>query len=57
MNNNKERKEFIQKMIDHNTEGFCKIAHSDHNDSPQEQYLKAQRKVLFNKLWELEDAK
>jgi hypothetical protein len=52
----KDRKEFIQKLIDHNTEGFRKIAHSDHKNSPQEQYLKAQRQVLFNKLWKIEDA-
>lgn len=50
----KDRKEIIQKMIDHNTEGFRKIAHSDHKGTPQEQYLQAQRKVLFEKLSELE---
>jgi hypothetical protein len=52
----KDRREIIQKMIDHNTEGFRKIAHSDHKNSPQEQYLQAQRKVLFEKLWEIEDS-
>ena len=53
----KDRKELIQKMIDHNTEGFRKIAHSDYKNSPQEEYLKAQRHSLFEQLWELEDAK
>jgi hypothetical protein len=52
----KDRKEFIQKMIDRNTKDFRKICHSDHKNSPQEQYLKAQREVLFNRLWKIEDA-
>ena len=52
----KDRKEIIQKMIDHNTKGFHKIAHSDNKNSPQEQYLQAQRKVLFEKLREIEDS-
>jgi hypothetical protein len=52
----KHRKEIIQKMIDHNAEGFRKIAHSDHKGSRQEQDLQAQRQNLFEQLWELEDA-
>ena len=52
----KDRKELIQKMIDNNTEGFRKIAHSDYKNSPQEEYLKAQREVLFKELWKIEDA-
>jgi hypothetical protein len=51
-----DKTELIKKMIEHNTEGFRKIAHSNHKGSPQEQYLKAQRKVLFEKLWEIEDS-
>jgi hypothetical protein len=51
-----DKTELIKKMIKHNTEGFRKIAHSNHKGSPQEQYLKAQRKVLFEKLWEIEDS-
>jgi len=50
----KAKREIIQKMIDHNTQSFHKIAHSDHKGSPQEQDLQAQRKELFEKLWELE---
>lgn len=50
----KDNKAFIEKMIEFNTEGFRKIAHSDHKGSPQEQYLQAQRKVLFEQLRELE---
>jgi hypothetical protein len=52
----KDRKEFIQKLIDHNTEGFRKIAHSKFRGSAQEQYLQAQREVLFKELWKIEDA-
>jgi hypothetical protein len=51
----KDNKEFIKKLIDHNTEGFRKIAHSKFRGSAQEQYLQAQREVLFKKLWEIED--
>jgi tRNA U34 5-carboxymethylaminomethyl modifying GTPase MnmE/TrmE len=51
----KDNKEFIKKLIDHNTEGFRKIAHSKFRGSAQEQYLQAQREVLFKKLWKIED--
>ena len=51
-----DKREIIQKMIDHNTSAFGKIAHSDHKGTPQEKYLEAQRKVLFEELWKIKDS-
>jgi hypothetical protein len=52
----KHNKAFIEKMIEFNTEGFYKIAHSENKNSPQEQYLQAQREVLFKELQKIEDS-
>jgi hypothetical protein len=52
-----EKKNTLLAEIANNTESFRKIAHSKYKNSPEEYSLKAQRTMLFEQLWELEDAK
>ena len=52
-----EKKNTLLTEIANNTESFRKIAHSKYKNSPEEYSLKAQRTMLFEQLWELEDAK
>jgi hypothetical protein len=52
-----EKKNTLLAEIAINTQSFRKIAHSKYKNSPEEYSLKAQRTMLFEQLWELEDAK